>query len=355
VLGVPSRKDDSGTILFEANTEWTTPIYSCASATRATIKTVEFGYNTSSNLEGLTIRDIQPKSYPNASAYPLWASETGELPDWWLLSLEPLWGIVEKRDDSLQNIEYTQAPHLWLSAEITSGFGLSTFNLPAIEFHGEALFTTYNIRSDSSTSGSNLVGDYTGHSNLAMYNKWKNLSATATGSASILNLVWTDVVANAVVGTRSWLPSEPIPNLAKRAESDSSGVDVPVYILNRGTKYHIRYAIPAFLVLALLIAAICASLVAVIFGKGNFGKIRLYLSRLSSGRLMTAMVAEDTALGETTSVGDGSSASTKWWLKSRGKTVIDISDRVPRVIGTEKDDTANVGPDPCAEQLVHDD
>jgi hypothetical protein len=356
-MGVPRRNDDSDTILFQANTEWTTPLYSCASATRATIKTVNFGYNSSSTLEGLTIHDIRPKSYLDASAYPLWASETGKEPDWSLAELEPLWGIVDKKDDSWQNIEYTQAPHLWLSAEAAlEGLGSAPFNLPAVDFHHAAMFDTYSVSADVLDQQNNIVADYTGHSNLAMYNRWKNLSATASGSSHIINLVWTDLAANAVVGTRSWLPSEPLPDLAKRADGDTPGVKVPIYVFSRGTKYHIKYAIPAFLVLGLLLVAICASLIAVIFGRASFGRIRLYLSRVSSGRLMTTMVADDVAMGETTGVSDESSAAgTKQWLKRRGKTVIDVSDGIPRAVGTQKGyQTGKSGPDPGAEQLFRD-
>jgi hypothetical protein len=311
-------------------------MYSCASASRATIKTVDFGYNTSTTLAGLFVKDIRPKVYSDSSKYPLWASETGKLPDWFLAAMLPLWGIVDKKDDSMQNIEYAQAPHLWLSSSTQlSGYGFITQNLPAGEFPGLGLFHAYGVNSAATISTSG-VGDYSGRANLPMYNQWKNLSSTAAGSARILNLIWTDIAANAVVGTRNWIPTADAPNLSKRADAPSTGAQVPIHVLNRGTKYHIKYAIPAFLVLGLLLFALGSSVLAMILGRGTVGAIKMYLSRVSSGRLMTAIVDDDIAVDETVGVSSSNSMSTTKWLKREGTTVIDVSKRVPRAKGVER-------------------
>lgn len=80
------------------------PLYSCASANRATVKTVEFGFNSSNSLDGLSVVSVLPKTYKDASEYPLWAVETGEYPTWNLYALNPLWGIVAKEDPNLSNM-----------------------------------------------------------------------------------------------------------------------------------------------------------------------------------------------------------------------------------------------------------
>jgi hypothetical protein len=191
-----------------------------------------------------------------------------------------------------------------------------------------------------------------------MYNQWKKLSSTAAGSAKILNLIWTDIAANAVVGTRSWIPTADAPNLSKRADAPSSA-DVLIHILNRGTKYHIKYAIPAFLVLGLLLLALGSSFLAMILGRGTVGAIKMYLSRVSSGRLMTAIVDDDRAVDETAGMtSSSSSVSTTQWLKRDGTTVINVSKRVPRakgvVVERKYDDMQKMKAHPSQEHLYRD-
>src|ERR1700742_1880733 len=65
--GIPKRKDNSSSILFEMGTNGTMPLYSCATANRAIIKTVSFRFNGSRALEGLNITDIKPKAYSDKS------------------------------------------------------------------------------------------------------------------------------------------------------------------------------------------------------------------------------------------------------------------------------------------------
>ena len=65
VYGAARRKDGSASVLFDPGTEWTVPLYSCASASKALIKTVQFRYNGTEGLRSLDILDIKPKSYAN--------------------------------------------------------------------------------------------------------------------------------------------------------------------------------------------------------------------------------------------------------------------------------------------------
>ncbi|KAL4865247.1 hypothetical protein BDV12DRAFT_175013, partial [Aspergillus spectabilis] len=44
--------------------------------------------------------------------------------------------------------------------------------------------------------------DYAGEGNLAKSRRWSTLSRSAESMTTVLNLVWTDYVANAVVGTK---------------------------------------------------------------------------------------------------------------------------------------------------------
>lgn len=45
--------------------------------------------------------------------------------------------------------------------------------------------------------------DYSGKSNYPMFLKWKDLSRNESTTPTILNLIWTDFMANSVVGPRA--------------------------------------------------------------------------------------------------------------------------------------------------------
>lgn len=50
------------------------------------------------------------------------------------------------------------------------------------------------------------VADCTGTTNFAMFRLWQNLSDTSSSATQILNLIWTDIAAISVVGTRGLQP-----------------------------------------------------------------------------------------------------------------------------------------------------
>ncbi len=90
-------------------------MYTCGSVNRASIKSVEFGYNNSQGLEGLTIRSIVPKTYSEPSKYPLWAFENiTDVPPGYLVNPQFFWGLVAKEDKSFANMTYKRSPELWL-------------------------------------------------------------------------------------------------------------------------------------------------------------------------------------------------------------------------------------------------
>ena len=68
VFGAARRKDGTETLIFEPGKWYTQSIYSCASATKATIKTVDFRYNatreTGHTLKALSVVNVSPKAYP---------------------------------------------------------------------------------------------------------------------------------------------------------------------------------------------------------------------------------------------------------------------------------------------------
>lgn len=77
VFGAARRKDGSESLTFEPETWWTQPLYSCASTTKAVIKTVQFKYNGTSqtNLKNLKVLNVTDKAYQSDDDKPLWGVE----------------------------------------------------------------------------------------------------------------------------------------------------------------------------------------------------------------------------------------------------------------------------------------
>lgn len=326
VTGIPRRTDGSESVLVESGTEWDVPLYYCASASRAILKTVSF-YVNSTGLTGLEIRSVAEKDYRDESEYPIWAVENSERR---LSAAAPLWGLAEDEDAPFGEVAFKRHPHLWLNAvraeviKVPSGDGSE--NLPGTYFHSMALGVAYAIRDNK---------QYNGVESLPIYNRWKELTKTTEGTAKLINLVWTDVAANAVVGTRGQMPRGEPPGLGpaydvaksenrKRADDGDDRARVPVHIFNRRVKYKLPYAVPAFVVLAFALAALGLGLVAVVLRGATPNRVRSFLTQLSAGRIMTATLLPGVGVkGE----------PTETWLSRQGRVTVDISGTAPRVDG----------------------
>lgn len=151
---------------------------------------------------------------------------------------------------------------------------------------------------------------YSGQSNSAMYRLWRDLSRTPATAAKILNLIWTDAAANAVAGTRSITTSNG--SKAKRAD-DSASNDAntwPVILYQREIRYHLRYAVPAIILLFVAVCICSLTLCLVVFGRTGPSKMRKYLNKTSVGRVLAGYVYRSIVEGDE-SVHDEQS-SRKW-------------------------------------------
>jgi hypothetical protein len=184
------------------------------------------------------------------------------------------------------------------------------------------------------TDGNYGMQDFSGAQNYAMLAKWRELSKTAKTTPKILNLIWTDLAANNLIGTRSWNTKSLLPaNLQnpgnKKRQSDSTDDDtggqtrVPVKLYARRIRYRWYFAIPAILSL-LLIGLICsAAILLFIFRRGTPARIDHYLTHLSSGRLLGAMQFPN----------EDKDAPTTQWIKSVGRQKSDLDKMYPAYRG----------------------
>lgn len=103
----------------DPGSNWSIPLYSCASGVKATIKTVSFKFNGSDDLSGLSVTKIQAKEYTENSSKPLWGVENSELP---LRDARPLWGLVSSDAASKLGLSTLRKEHLWLPGTGDMGF-----------------------------------------------------------------------------------------------------------------------------------------------------------------------------------------------------------------------------------------
>jgi hypothetical protein len=140
-----------------------------------------------------------------------------------------------------------------------------------------------------------------------MMAKWRELSASPATAAKIPNLIWTDLAANMLVGTKSLLSAFP----------DAQSYEVRSN--KRRLFFHYAWAIPALICAAIwiLCAVLCLVLYLVPQSRSRMGLSRLrdLINQLSVGR---ALVAADqfNAIGVR--------GPTKEWLATAGRTRINL-------------------------------
>ena len=115
VYGAARRANGDASLVFEPNSEWTVPIHSCATAVRATVKTVEF-YINGTTFNDLKVNSIATKQYPNNDSMPLWGVETSGMR---LGDATPLWGMIDPAL-ATKNVTAKRAERLYLPGHLKS-------------------------------------------------------------------------------------------------------------------------------------------------------------------------------------------------------------------------------------------
>ncbi|OCT45691.1 hypothetical protein CLCR_01410 [Cladophialophora carrionii] len=261
-------------------------LYICASAVRASIKTVTFRYNGTGaqfgNLEAVHIAD---KVYADEMSKPLWAAEHSYDR---AMRFDPLWGIVDNRYHTMGYKDgfYTlRAEKLWLptSPFLTGNFGESE------GYDALAAASGFTRRLGNLYGGlSDLAGpDYSGQHDYTLLERYQRLSHDATNAAQIPSLKMTDGLAAGLVGTKTSVSTKYVAWPASLAVDDTaSGFPrASVVEYRRVIRYDIRYAIPAFVMLALLLVALVWALAILCSSRHTLRTLRNMYNQTSTGRL----------------------------------------------------------------------
>jgi hypothetical protein len=184
----------------------------------------------------------------------------------------------------MPNVSTVQKPELYLVGIGHNAFslyfgrpGMSTVdNIPAATFPFIGLDTVYYHLSSVLSSG---LPDYLGQSSLGSMAKWQSRVTDGTGAAHMLNSIWADITAAAVVGTKG--------------AHDVDGLRIAVSPVVPRIKYHMAFAVPAFVSLAALLAVLVAAVVmAVLPGRSSLRALRVNLKRTAVGRALALLTAD---------------------------------------------------------------
>jgi hypothetical protein len=276
--------------------------FACSSVLKASIRRVKFAFNHTQTLKQLSA--LSHESIPTNEEPPLWAVEnTGRQ----IGDVDALWGIISARHANNPAISTLRSPHLYLPAILTRPINASSKDSLAGASAPQAILD--NVYNFVLADRSNLqFGAYTGDYNFVMYSRWLKFSQSAETVPKIIDLIWTDMMANMVVGTRS-------PVTVAAESGDNPLLSRPVTIRERKIRYDIKYGIPAIILLIFWVSSILIMIVFVVLKKAKIEDLRQLINQTATGRVVT--MAQFPELCER-------NVKTKEWAKTAGKEVIVI-------------------------------
>lgn len=317
MYGSPRPQNGGSSFQFYPGTNWSIPLYACASTTKAVIKTVDFQFNQTDDLAGVKVIGLADKLYSDEASMPLWGVEktNNNLSD-----VNAIWGLVSSPNQGNISLSTLRKESLYLPGFVNYG-DVSTFrkirNFPGTTFHLEALSSIFQI-------GQSVEIDYTGKSSLALARLWQKHSHNTESAHQILNLVWTDLAANSVVGTRGMHDD---PKAVKRAEANDD--KYPVLKYHRRIRYRLQYAVPAIFVLILLVLILIATVLSCLRDSG-IKKLKRFLMKTSQARILTARLY-GTSSPEMDS-DRGLWGDKKSWRETMGRKEITLSQQHEQVV-----------------------
>jgi len=283
ILGAGIQVDGSGNPISESGnvrlspfTNWRQSLFSCASVLKASVKRVTFQSNGTASLSNLKIIGIQQINYPSNNSKPLWAVENTGLN---IEDVAPFWGLVSPDYANSPSLYTIQKESLYLPAGLGSVWGMvSTDDSSAGALAPAGVLSSVF---DSIPAGVSLISlpDYSGKTSYPMFLKWKALSGNASSVGSIINLLWMDIMANAVLSSKSVL--------SRNGTSDLASIMARVTPFQHTINYNYFYAIPAFCFLLLYLFSFLIFLICVSTARARMSTLRMLLNQTSAGRAVT--------------------------------------------------------------------
>ncbi|KAF7373474.1 hypothetical protein MSAN_00557100 [Mycena sanguinolenta] len=252
-LGPPQRTDGGNPLLPGDNSTWSQRMFTCASGTRARMQTIDFTFNGTMDLNALTMtrRDIDTPV--------LWATEATGMT---IAEVDLLWGRVSDSFENDPNLQTIRSDVFYVPAGATDILGVTTGGMSSVV----PALAWGTISNDLTNT---QIVDYSGVSNYALLRKFQELilADPLNGAAQIRKLMWTDIMANNLVGTDSrstLVMQETISTIA----------------------YDLRYAIPLFLLLLLWLPTFVVAAFVLATGLLKVSYLRFFLTHTGPGRIV---------------------------------------------------------------------
>jgi hypothetical protein len=185
-LGPPQRTDGGDPRLPSGNSTWTQDLYVCASATRAKMQSITFSFNGTSELSDV---DISREDSNGTSG--LWAMENADID---IGDVDLFWGRVDDAYENNPTLSTTRSDVFYIPAGSSDIWGVNAAGQPTT-----VVGASWSAVYDPSDF------DYSGSTNYALLNKWQSAlqSDPLNGAAYICNSIWTDLMANNLVGNNT--------------------------------------------------------------------------------------------------------------------------------------------------------
>ncbi|KAI5839363.1 hypothetical protein DFP73DRAFT_634573 [Morchella snyderi] len=285
---------------------WVYPLFTCATAIRASLKTVSFMSN--STLSDNTTSHSDSHQFPS-----LWITGVSTMrtpPPTWGIELTPgfnaseislLWGPLGPDKKNTENLRTLEAEYLYLPA----GNGGDDI-VDSIAGTG-----AYQYAAGMMYRRNASMPEYTGGASYALYKDWMRLVSDEKLVAMIPNQLWMDLFANLVT---TW-----------SQDGNRTGT---VHVHERVVRYDKRYSVPVVVLLALWVGA---GVVSFAFWQGDRVRVRemrQLLNQVSTGRLLVNVLE----------VSNEAAVPTKSWASGKGETVLGL-----RCRGTAAAEAADVG------------
>ncbi|KAJ7115566.1 hypothetical protein C8R43DRAFT_1038842 [Mycena crocata] len=251
-LGPPQRSDDGDPRSPADNSTWSQRLFGCAGGTRARMQRVEFSFNGTMDLRALGI------TRRNIDTPVLWATEKTDVT---ITNVDLMWGRVPDSLEGDPSLSTTRSDIFYVPAGAADIWGLSSggqpSTLPAVAWT--------NIRA---ILGGIAIADYSGLTNYAVLRKFQELilADPGNGASRIQNMIWTDLMANNMMGSdtrTTLLVAENVPS----------------------TAYDLRYAIPALFVLLIWIPSLAGAVFVLITGLLKVSYLKYLINHTGAGRI----------------------------------------------------------------------
>jgi hypothetical protein len=307
LLGAPQRSDKKDSRVFVPYQNYTQKLFVCASGIQASVKTVKFSVNsTASSLADTKVVSVEDKTYSTNSSMPLWAVERTNMN---LTDIKALWGLVDDQHEKAEGLWTLRKEKLWLPA-IASTLASLKANVDSLATANVPAAAMYEVYSSSDSR----IFDYSGKTNVALNSLWQSFSGSAATAGNIVNLIYTDMLAAAVVGTRSGVVQD-VSSRGSPATSSKTSSQLQVFV--KHIEYNLIYAIPAFLSLVLAALTVVAAFLMFLTRRFSFQKLKQLLNQSSTGRAVLNVIQPELC---------DPRAPTKEWVEKAGSTSLRLLD-----------------------------